>query len=64
MTMTAVAMRRGALELIEAPIPRPKWGEVLGCEPASGLSMGYDTPPISGYPYTTSLDATDFRNSL
>jgi len=37
MTMTAVVMRRGGLELIEAPIPRPQHGEVLVRTLATGI---------------------------
>jgi threonine dehydrogenase-like Zn-dependent dehydrogenase len=37
MTMTAVVMRRGTLELIEAPLPRPYWGEVLVRTLATGI---------------------------
>ena len=37
MTMSAVVMRKGGLELIEAPIPRPGAGEVLVKTLASGI---------------------------
>jgi threonine dehydrogenase-like Zn-dependent dehydrogenase len=46
MTMAAVAMRRGALELIEAPIPRPNWGEVLVRTLATGI-CGSDLHALS-----------------
>jgi len=46
MTMTAVAMRRGALELIEAPIPRPNSGEVLVKTLATGI-CGSDLHAVS-----------------
>jgi threonine dehydrogenase-like Zn-dependent dehydrogenase len=37
MTMSAVVMRKGGLELIEAPVPRPGAGEVLVKTLASGI---------------------------
>jgi threonine dehydrogenase-like Zn-dependent dehydrogenase len=46
MTMTAVAMRRGSLELIQAPIPRPNRGEVLVKTLATGI-CGSDLHAVS-----------------
>ena len=37
MTMSAVVMRNGGLELLEAPIPRPGPGEVLVRTLAAGI---------------------------
>jgi threonine dehydrogenase-like Zn-dependent dehydrogenase len=46
MTMTAVVMRRGGLELIDAPIPRPHWEEVLVRTLATGI-CGSDLHAVS-----------------
>lgn len=46
MTMTAVVMRRGSLELIEAPIPQPRRGEVLVRTLATGI-CGSDLHAVS-----------------
>jgi threonine dehydrogenase-like Zn-dependent dehydrogenase len=70
MTMTAVAMRRGALEVITAPLPKPEQGEVLVRTLATGIcgsdlhALRHGADLVDGVRAVSGIDLFDLDDQI